>query len=261
MKNYYQTLGVDRTATADEIKRAYRKLASQHHPDKGGDKHKFQEIEEAYRTLGDNGKRAQYDNPSSSPFRGGFGGGMPPGFDFDSIFDIFGARFHQSHRTQQARMSLWITLLDVAQGGHRTISVGTQQGTITVEIEIPPGINDGDTVQYPGVAPLGMDLIITFRIHPNPKWSRNGLNIATDETITVWDCILGCELNLTDILGYQITLTIPPRTNPGTTLRLRGRGLKDRHGQVGDLLVKIQANIPDDIDPNLLTQIEQTRTK
>ena len=256
MKNYYDILGVTSKATADEIKRAYRKLASQHHPDKGGDVAKFQEIEQAYRTLSDPQTRAQYDNPQ--PDFGSFGfGGNSQGFDFDTIFDIFGARFGQGHprRPQHAKMSLWIQLRDVAQGGSRTVSVGTATGTTAVDIEIPLGIDDGDTVQYPKLAPGGLDLIVSFRIHPDPRWARNGLNLITEHSATVWDLILGQDAKVRDILGAEIVFTIPPKCQPGTMLRLRGRGLRHRSGQQGDILIKIQARIPDNIDPELLDQI------
>lgn len=258
MQNPYQTLGVNRDATADEIKRAYRRLASQHHPDKGGDKNRFQEIQVAYDTLSDANRRAAYDNPG---FGGGFRADAP--FDFQTIFDIFGTRFQsgpQQHRRQQARMSLWITLRDVAEGGMRTISVGTQSGTQAVEIEIPPGINDGDSVQYPGAGPIaGMDLIITYRIHPDAKFVRQGLNLYLEHTVDVWNLITGGNTLVRDILGNSLDLTIPPRTQPGTTVRLRGRGLRDRNKDFGDLMVKLQARIPDHIDPELLAMIEKTR--
>ena len=263
MTNHYQTLGVDRDATPDQIKRAYRKLASQHHPDKGGDKHKFQEIEAAYRTLSDPQQRAMHDNPRSQFSNMNMGG---QGFDFQTIFDIFGTRFqhpgqHPGHQRmqQQARMSLWITLPDVAVAGKKTISVGTQQGTMTVEIEIPVGINDGDTVQYSGIGPNGMDLLITFRIHPSPQWERHGFNLITDHVITIWDLIVGAEIQLRDILGNTLSLTIPPRTQPGTTFRLRGRGLAQRGGEFGDLLVRVQATIPTDIPENIIDAIQQSR--
>jgi DnaJ-class molecular chaperone len=259
MQNPYQTLGVNRDAATDEIKRAYRKLASQHHPDKGGDKTRFQEIQAAYDVLSDANKRAAYDNPG---FGGGFRSDAP--FDFQSIFDIFGARFQhtgqQQQRRQQARMSLWITLRDVAEGGMRTISVGTQAGTQAVEIEIPPGINDGDSVQYPGAGPIaGMDLVITYRIHPDAKFVRQGLNLYLEHTVDIWNLITGGNTIVRDILGNNLDLTIPPRTQPGTTVRLRGRGLKGRNKDFGDLMIKLQARIPDHIDPELLTLIEKNR--
>lgn len=261
MKNYYHTLGIERTATADEIKRAYRRLASQHHPDKGGDKLKFQEVEEAYRTLSDPNKRALHDNPGFGNFDSN-PGFQSATFNFDSIFNMFGAQFHpHMQRQQQAQMSLWITLADAAQGGARTISVGTHQGTMAVEIEIPQGINDGDRVQYARVGPGGMDLIITFRIHNNPRWQRQGQNLICDELISVWDLIMGCELSFKDILNNHLQVTIPPRTQPGTMIRLKGRGLVSKQHPPGDLLVRVQGRIPDQIDSELLTQIEQARTK
>ena len=253
MKNYYQTLGVDKGATPDEIKRAYRKLASQHHPDKGGDKARFQEIQSAYDALSDPVKRQQHDNPAQHGFRPG------AGFDFDSIFNMFGAQFHHPHqqRAQQARMSLWITLRDVAEGGRKNISVGTQQGTHAVEIEIPLGINDGDTVQYSNIGPGGMDLVITYRIHPEPRFQRQDLNLHNEQAVSIWDLILGGEATLKDILGNELSLTIPPRTQPGTKFRLRGRGLRSRSGGAGDIIVQLQARIPDMLSDELLEQIQK----
>ena len=260
MNNPYQTLGINRDANADEIKRAYRKLASQHHPDKGGDKNKFQEIEQAYRTLSDPNSRAQFDNPH--PFGGiniNVGGSAHP-FDFETIFNMFGTNINPHQRMRQiARMSLWITLTDVAQGGRRTVSVGTQQGTQAIEIEIPMGINDGETVQYPQVAPGGLDLQITFRIHPNPAWTRNALHLTQEHTVSVWDLILGTEITVADILGNHLTVTIPPGTQPNALFRLKGRGLRPRSGQSGDMFVQIQARVPTTVDPELREMIQRIR--
>jgi len=257
MPNLYDTLGVRSDAPADEIKRAYRKLASQHHPDKGGEKTKFQEIQQAYDTLGDANKRAAYDQPQ--PQFHNFGSHAQSPFDFQSIFDVFGTRFQQGQqsRPQLARMTLWVTLQDVAQTTRKTVSLGTPQGTQVIEIDIPAGINDGDTVQYPGIGPGGIDLMITYRIHPNPKWARQGPNLTTDHAVTVWDLIQGAEVVVRDVLGYSLSLTIPPRTQPGTTFRLRGRGLGQRGGTAGDLFVRVQAVIPDHIDPVILDAIAQ----
>lgn len=261
MQDYYKTLGVERNASPDAIKKAYRQKASLYHPDKeGGSKVKFQEVEEAYRTLSDPGKRQQYDNPSPFGQHGGFGS-HNTSFDMDAIFSMFGARFHHpQQQMRRAQMQLWITLEDVALGGPRTITVGTQHGTHAVEIEIPRGINDGDQVQYSGVGPSGGDLIIIYRVHPNPKWSRQGQNLITEQNISVWDLILGCELPIKDILGNTLMLTIAPNTQPGSVLRLRGRGLSTHGSEAGDLLVQVQARIPKDIDPELLALIEKNRT-
>lgn len=259
MKNLYDTLGVRSDATADEIKRAYRRLASQHHPDKGGDKNRFQEIQAAYDILSDTNKRSSYDNPHPQFHNFGFQGQGP--FDFQTIFDIFGTRFQQAQqpRASHARMTLWVTLQDVAQSTRKTVSVGTPQGTQIVEIDIPAGINDGDTVQYPGIGPGGIDLLITYKIHPNPKWSRQGPNLTTDQTVSVWDLILGAEVQVKDIIGNTLSLTIPPRTQPGTTFRLRGRGLAQRGTVPGDLFVRVQAIIPDHIPVSLIESISLAR--
>ena len=261
MRNPYETLGVEKDSSPEEIKRAYRRMASQHHPDKGGDKSKFQEIEQAYRVLSDPQQRAQIDN--SNPFGGvNINMGGLGGFDFDTIFSMFGTNFnpHHNQRTRQiARMTLWVTLPDVAQGGRRTVSVGTQQGTHAIEIEIPLGINDGETVQYPQIAPGGVDLHITFRIHPNPTWSRNSLNLTYDLLVSVWDLILGTEVTVANILGNQLSLTNPPSTQPNTSFRLRGHGLRPRNGPAGDMLVRVQAQIPTVIDPELRDMIRKIR--
>jgi DnaJ-class molecular chaperone len=258
MTDHYQTLGVAKNATPEDIKQAYRRLASQHHPDRGGDTAKFQELQQAYSTLSDPQKRAVYDTPSGQSINPG-----NPGFDFENIFSVFGARFaqQQQQRNHHARMTLWITLQDVAQGGRKPISVGTHQGTLTVEIEIPPGINDGDTVHYARIGPMGMDLVITFKIHANPKWQRNGLNLTVDYELSVWDLILGGETVVQDIQGTQLSLTIPPRTQPMTVFRIRGRGLAQRSGPPGDLLIRVQAKLPADIPQNIIDAIAQTRNQ
>lgn len=261
MKNYYQTLGVNKDATQDEIKRAYRKLASLYHPDKeGGSKARFQEVEEAYRTLGDTQKRAEYDHPGMHSFAGGIHGGA---FDFNTIFDIFGTRFQQPHmqRRSQARMTMWITLADAVRGGNRAVTIGTPQGTQAIDIEIPQGIDDGDTVQYPSLAPGNTDLIITYRLHPDPKFTRQGNNLIMDHSISVWECIVGSETTLRDLLGNQLSLSVPPRTQPGTIFRLKNKGITTRQAQTGDLLVRVQATIPAEIDPALLDLIQQTAKK
>jgi DnaJ-class molecular chaperone len=263
MKNPYQTLGVDQTATPDEIKQAYRRLAAQHHPDRGGNTQTFQEIQSAYDVLSDPQRRAQIDNPAMGGmhFGAGFAGAHP--FNFDTIFDIFGTRFQHGgfhQQRAQARMTLWVTLTDIAQGGRKTVSVGTATGTQTVEIEIPEGIEDGNTVQYGGLAPGGGDLIVQFRIHAHPGWQRQGLNLLTEQNITIWDCVLGTDVVIKDLLGNQLSLTVPARTQPGTVLRLRGRGLRQKT-HAGDLLVRVNAVVPDVIDQDLIDLIKIKQAK
>jgi curved DNA-binding protein len=263
MTDYYAALGVPRTATADEIKRAFRKLASTHHPDRGGDTQKFQTIQEAYATLGDQQKRAEYDTPR--PQFSGFSGGVNINEIFGQMFGQsgmhFGQGFAQQARRNHVRMTLWISLLDVATGGRRTISLGTQQGTSTVEIDVPQGIMDGDNVQYEGIGPGGADLVIQFRVHPNSQWQRQDLNLITERAIDLWDLILGAELEIQTITGRNLAAKIPPKTQPGTSLRLKNQGLTNRNGQTGDMFIRIQVQIPDVIAPEIIAAIQNSQNK
>lgn len=270
MTDHYTTLGVARTASADEIKRAYRKLASQHHPDRGGDTQQFQKIQAAYDVLSDPDKRAEYDNPA--PRMGGFAPGQGFDFNFGSSHDfrdifanMFGQGFAgpQQRRPQQAfvRLSLWIRLLDVITGGRRPVSVSTGQGSNTIEIDIPRGVNDGDTIQYQGLAPGGADLVVQFRVHPESRWQRDGLNLTMEQDVPVWDMILGGDITVTTIQGDQLTVSLPPGCQNRTLMRLKGRGIVDQRGQTGDLFVRINPVIPKDIDPDLRTAIQKWRSK
>jgi len=258
MTDYYAALGVPRTATADDIKKAFRRLASQHHPDKGGDTQKFQAIQQAYATLGDEHKRAEFENPSPQ-----FSGvqGHPGGVNInDRCGQMFGQQFAQQHqhpRRGHVRMTLWITLFDVATGGKRTVSLGTQTGVSAVEIEIPQGINDGDNVQYEGIGPGGADLVVQFRVSPDQTWQRNGLNLIQEARIDIWTLILGGELTVDTLSGKTLSTTVPARTQPGTMLRLKGHGLRDRAGHTGDIFVRVQTFFPDQIAPEIIAAIQQ----
>ena len=258
MTDYYATLGVPRTATADEIKQAFRRLASQTHPDKGGDTQKFQAIQQAYATLSDDQKRAEYDNPR--PQFSGFQG-HPGGVNINDIFgQMFGQQFGQQHqhpRRSHVRMTLWISLLDVATGGKRTVSLGTQAGVSAVEIEIPLGINDGDNVQYEGIGPGGSDLVVQFKITPDRTWQRDGLNLAQEVRIDIWDLILGGDLTIDTLTGKTLSTRVPARTQPGTVLRLKSQGLRDRAGQTGDIMVRVQAQIPENIPSEIIDAIQK----
>jgi curved DNA-binding protein len=262
MTDHYATLGVPRTATASDIKQAFRRLASQHHPDKGGDTAKFQAIQAAYATLGDDQKRAEYNNP-----RPQFGPGPGPGFNFEEFFGAFGAGQRGHRPATHARISLWVTLEDVARGGPKIISLQMGRAASNVEINIPTGIEEGDTIRYAGLSPDGQDLIISYRIKPHSVWQRNRKDITAEQQIPLWDLILGGEVIIRDLLNNEMVITVPAKTQPGSLLRLRGRGLppssipgKQTHG-VGDLFVRVQALMPSQFSPALITAIEQERNQ
>ncbi len=259
MSDHYSTLGVARSASAEDIKRAYRKLAMKHHPDRGGNEAEFKKIEEAYRVLSDPQQRQEYDNPqvrvnvNGNPFHGG-----GPAFDFDTIFEMFGARMHpgarQHHQQQQRvqRISIWISMADAVQGGNRPVSVATLTGTNTIELRIPPGIQDNENVRYPGLAPGGMDLIVNWRVHPNPAWHREGLDLWCQRDVDFWNLITGATITVTDILGRELELTVPPRCKPGTVLRAKSRGIAREGHNTGDLMVRLNAVLPQDIPEEII---------
>lgn len=256
MRDHYQTLGVARDADAEEIKRAFRKLASQHHPDKGGDKSRFQEIQEAYSVLGDAESRRQYDNPPMSQIH--FKSGT---FDFDQIFGMFGQQFrHQSQQPSAARIQLWISLRDVAMGGLRTIAVSSPAGHQNIEIDIPPGIEDGEAVRYPRVAPGNIDLVVTFRVRPESGWQRQDTSLIHDVNVDIWNLMLGKDIEVLTLNNRWVSVSVPAMTQPGTMLRIRGHGLPDRKSRhVGDLFLKLQARLPGKISDHLLAEIAKER--
>jgi len=258
VKDYYQILGVDRSADDDAIKKAYRKLASQYHPDKGGDTARFQEIQEAYSTLGDAQKRRAYDNPQQM-----FNSGPAADFDLNSIFEMFGTRFNQtrSRSNSTARIQLWISLHDVAIGGDRTIAVSSPAGQQNIEINIPPGIEDGNSIRYPGIAPGGLDLVVNFRVRPEPGWTRQGDNVILDVSLLVWDLILGQDIEITTLAGKSVSVKVPPKTQPGTLLRIRGHGLRSRASNTaGDLFVRLATRLPEHISDQLLEHIQREKS-
>lgn len=255
--DYYQVLGVTKTATADEIKRAYRKLAAQHHPDRGGDTAKFQDIQAAYDTLSDPQRRQHYDMHGSRPNTGGpqmgpggfhfeFGPGM-----FEDIFANFG--FQRGPRRQTYSAVVFVDLEQVALGGRKSIQLNFPQGQKILEVDIPRGVNDGETIRYDSILP-DASLIIQFRVANHHTYNRRGLDLYMDTTLNVFDLIVGTKLMIRDIYDKDLEINIAPKTKIGSTLRCAGRGLVSQHG-VGDLYILISAQLPDIISDELVESI------
>ena len=265
MADLYETLGVGKNADEAELKKAYRKLAMENHPDRGGDHNKFASINEAYDTLKDPQKRAAYDRyGTTDPHQQGpqgFGGFHPGGqpFDLDSIFEIFGQRMNPNARRgpMDARVTMAIDQADAVRGGKRAFGLQSHQGQHTIEVDIPKGVVDGENIRYPKLAPGGVDLVVNYRIRPHPHWQRDGLDMHCERPIDFWQLILGCMLPITDILGRTYDLTIPPRTNPGSIMRLRGRGVEREGHNTGDLFVRLKATMPTDINEEILNVIRK----
>lgn len=253
MNNPYSILGVAKGATADTIKRAYKEKAKEHHPDRGGDANKFAEISNAYDILKDPNKRAYFDQTGSTDQRQqGFN--QQQGFHFN---DIFSQMFRQQQRQAEARINMSISLRDSLAGGKRIIGVQTPQGSTDVEIDIPRGIVHGESVRYAKAAPGGMDLVVNFRIKGDAKWQRNGLDMHTEASVDFWKLIIGGDIIVTDVLGKKYDVRIPPRTNPGSTIRLGSAGVfRDRHNP-GDIFVKIKATMPKNIPEEIINTIKK----
>tara|TARA_Y100001972_G_C7645247_1_gene324222 strand:+ start:455 stop:1261 length:807 start_codon:yes stop_codon:yes gene_type:complete len=265
--DHYQTLGVSRDADASEIKKAYRKLAMKHHPDKGGDEQQFKDIQNAYSVLSDPQKRAEYDNPN--PF-GGFGGGDPfgSGNPFADIFgDIFGRRTQQRAQNFDAQTELQISLEEVYTGTTQRIDIGSG----LIDLKIPKGVREGTRFTIHGKGPQQDpnlppgDLFVRIRYRPNFEYGKENNNLIGILEVDYLDAIIGASVNVRHISGRMLSVTIPPDTQPNALLRLRGEGFTDPQSSiVGDFIIRVQVTPPErlsDEHKRLLQRIQQERRR
>jgi DnaJ-class molecular chaperone len=262
---HYQTLGIAKNATPDEIKKAYRKLASQHHPDKGGDTATFQKIQVAYDVLSDPEKRRQYDNPMSQG--NPFGGGQTGGFHFNmngfSMDDIFGQMFrqHQQQPQQQVyRTTVWINLEQVYNGGEQVLKLQTHNKAHMIKIDVPKGIPDGGQIRYENMVD-GAPLMVEFRIHNHLKYERRMNDLYCNHPISVLDLIVGTSFEFVTLGGKTLEVTIPPKTQPHMHVKLGGHGLPiNGTNAYGDQILLLKPFIPTTIDDRITDSILQSRT-
>lgn len=264
--DYYKTLGVNKNASPDEIKKAYRKLAGQHHPDKGGDTATFQKIQEAYETLSDPEKKQQFDNPN--PFGGmHFGqqpfGGSPFNFQFNQhafdINDIFGGMFNHPGQNRQAqkpqyRTAIAVTLEQVYNGDEQTLQFNDMGNNSTVKIQIPKGVENGTTLKYDNLLKDAI-LFIDFRILPHQKFQRNGFDLISEQNISILDLIVGTTFKFVTISGKSLDVLVKPQTGPNSTLRIVGEGLPKQQGY-GDQMIVLKPQMPDIIDTRIIDAIK-----
>jgi curved DNA-binding protein len=300
-EDYYKVLGVDRDASQDDIRKAFRKLARKYHPDvakdKEGGEEKFKQINEAYEVLGDPENRKKYDRLGANwkqgqdfsgfgsggggdPFGGGGGGGShefhfggSTGFSdfFESLFghrsagggghDPFGG-FSQGQRAARPtkgadiEADLLVTLDDVMNGASRDLQMNSQDDegqpkTSTVRVKVPKGVTRGQRIRLAGLGQPGYnggadgDLFLKINIarHPDFQLRGNAGDLLYDLDLAPWQAVLGTEFTVPTPHG-KVRLKIPAGTQPGTEMRLRGKGLAKGADDFGDLYVVIKVLIP-----------------
>ena len=262
--DHYAVLGVTKDATPDQIKKAYRKLASQHHPDKGGDTTKFQEIQTAYAILSDPEKRAEYDNPRPQGVQMG-----PNGFSFHmggDINDIFNQIFEgrrgpfgpaQRQHRQVLRTQVQVTLQQAYTGSSQVLRLNTNTGSKVINIEIPAGVKSGDQVKYDDIIE-NATLIVEFQVLPDLKFDRKNQDLYASHSISVIDLVGGCNFEFITINGKTVQVTVPPKTQPFMQLKLNGYGMPiPNTNMYGDQLILLKPFIPDNIHPEIIKAINQ----
>jgi DnaJ-class molecular chaperone len=275
MKDPYQTLGLRRTASADEIKRSYRRLAKKLHPDVNPDKRveqQFREVTAAYDLLSDPAKRARFDRGEidASGAERGFsytkrdaGGrrrGAKAGDDDIFVEDIISEMFRARRaRGVDATFTLEVPFLEAVLGAKKRVTLAEGK---TLDVTIPPGIESGQTLRLKGQggpgsggAPDG-DALIEVQIGPHPDFRRVGRDIHSELPVSLPEAVLGASITVATVHG-PVALRVPPASNSGTTLRLKGKGLPARAATpAGDQYVKLRVVLPDPPDAELIRFLE-----
>jgi len=282
-RDYYETLGVARTADDDEIKRVYRTLARKYHPDRNpGDKEaeqKFKEVQEAYDILSDKSKKAQYDRYGFSGPDAGFGGGGGPGgapFHWgggagpgnfsgeipEELFRFFGdlggnggagprprgRRSRQPAAPREIESEIEIPFETAAQGGKVSLRIDSRE----LDVSIPAGINEGGKLRLRGQGPDGEDVTLTIKVKPHKLFRREGDNIILDVPVTIAEAVLGAKVDVPTLDGSKLTVKVPTGTSSGARLRLRGKGIKG-----ADQYLEIKVTVPGAVDDKSKELIEE----
>ncbi len=284
MDNYYDILGVNAKASDAELKKAYKKASMQHHPDRGGDEEQFKKVNEAYATLKDPTKRQMYDQyGTSDPQQTGpqgfdfhfnssnFAGGNPfAGTPFSDIFGGASPFQRRQPRNQDMRIAAQIDLRDVLVGKNLVVQVKLGSGRVeTLNIDVPPGAKDGDTIQYEG---LGDDtnarlqrgnLQVVIQVTQSKQtlgWQRSNNDLITKKVINLFDLLLGCVIIVNTLDGRNIKVNIPKGTNPGQRFSIPGYGIPDINtGHRGSIYVIVEVETPTITDENVLNKIKQVK--
>ena len=276
-KDFYKVLGIDKKAAADEIKKKYRALARDLHPDKTkGDlekEEKFKAVSEAYEILSDTKKRAEYDEARSLFERGGFRSPQAgfQGGDFHDVFgggnpqDIFASLFGGSGRRgprkgQDLQTEATITFRESVFGTTLDLHLATDRGQAqNVSARVPTGVTDGAKIRVKGKGAAGEagpgDLFIQLYVKPHPIFSRKGENLVITLPVTFAEAALGADIKVPTMAGDDVTVRIAPGTPNGRTLRVKGRGIT-KGSTTGDLLVTVEVQVPQRVDGKALDALK-----
>jgi len=263
--DYYSILGVHKNSDQSEIKKAYKKLASKYHPDKGGDEAKFKELQQAYETLGDPQKRAEYDNPQTQfQFHSGMGGfedifdifrgGGPFGTHFENIF---GQRRQQGPQQQVFRTPFSVSLRQAYTGGRQQIQLDTNQGRKIIDLAIPRGVRTGQQIRYDGTMGPGSVLVIDFHVNQDSFFERKGDHLYSKHNISVLDLIVGHKFKFTTISGSTLEVKVKEGTPPNTQIKLPGYGMPTIQGSYGDQFILLNPILPVTIESEIIDAIKK----
>ena len=270
MKDYYKILGVSEDASADEIKKAFRKLAVEHHPDRGGNELKFKEANEAYDTLKNKSKRQEYD--TLRKYGSNFGG-QGSGFRFTSgnFDEFFGGDFFEEFMSGMGGMGrrpnyrarprnnkdvsirINLSIKEVMQSVKRTISVKLPSGRDEiVDVKIGAGVQSGVVFKYAGLGddtdknlPRG-NLLIRVTVLDSDGFTRKGNDLWTDKRIDAFQAMRGCEFTIRDLQDNVVKVHVPAGTQPGSVLQLKSKGMPvhETLSIRGNMYIKIHVTIP-----------------
>lgn len=266
-QDYYQILGVPRDATQEQIRKAFKKIARENHPDAKPDDQaaaeRFKAAAEAYDVLGDADKRKKYDQfgadwkhvrEGRGPFTGAdpFRSGGPVDLDLRDLFggggtvdlaDLFGGMFGgaggryqtqpRAHRGQDARTSIQVPFHVAATGGGYDLTLQRGGKPERLTVKIPAGIEHGKTIRLAGQGEPGMgggppgDLLVTVHVAPHPYFRREGQNVVIDVPVTLTEAALGAKIDVPTLTEGTVAVTLPPGTASGSKLRLKGKGFRN----------------------------------
>jgi len=261
---YYDTLGVTEQATKDEIKKAYRKLSKQHHPDmNGGDDAKFKEIAEAYEHLSDDVKRAQYDASRMNPFANMGGNGFAFDGNLSDMFNQFFGGDPRRARGQNHTIMMNISFMDAYKGSEKVFALNGEH----VRVNIPRGVKTGTKLRMKGKGQINPynpsagrgDLIINIQVQPDPIFIVNGDDIWIDYNLPWWNIITGCKIDVELPDGSMIKVPVNKNSYHHKTLRVKDKGWPIYNtNQNGSLMIRLNVTFPE-LDDSMINKVNELK--